>query len=134
MAAVDAGRCRALMQSVQSLAAELRAVPLEQEASKQSYPRLFELVRLVKRCGHARRRAGQITPVHRQAGLGRGPQPSQQQMYTCSVHACRSSQMHTHGVHSASPSMGRYIDATASLPADDTRAMWEQRGQWIQEE
>jgi hypothetical protein len=48
-AAVDAGRCRHLMQSAQQLATELRAVPLDPEASRQSYPRLFELVRLVKR-------------------------------------------------------------------------------------
>lgn len=28
----------------------------------------------------------------------------------------------------------RYVESTASLPADATRAMWEQRGQWLQEE
>lgn len=28
----------------------------------------------------------------------------------------------------------RFIESTAQLPQDETRAMWEQRGQWLQEE
>lgn len=28
----------------------------------------------------------------------------------------------------------RFVEATAAMPKDDTRAMWEQRGQWLQEE
>ncbi|GLC43028.1 hypothetical protein PLESTB_000275200 [Pleodorina starrii] len=74
--AVDYGRQRSLLQSAQSLVAELRALPLDPATTRASYPRMFELVRMVK----------------------------------------------------------RYSEATAALPADETRAMWEQRGQWLQEE
>jgi hypothetical protein len=74
--AVDYGRQRALLQSAQSLVSELRALPLDSATTRGSYPRMFELVRFVK----------------------------------------------------------RYSEATAALPASEARAMWEQRGQWLQEE
>ncbi|EFJ48920.1 hypothetical protein VOLCADRAFT_90230 [Volvox carteri f. nagariensis] len=74
--AVDSGRQRSLLQNAQALVAELRALPLDPATTRASYPRMFELVRLVR----------------------------------------------------------RYGEATAALPADETRAMWEQRGQWLQEE
>lgn len=75
-AAVDSGRQRSLLANAQALVAELRALPLDPATTRASYPRMFDLVRLVK----------------------------------------------------------RYSEATAALPADETRAMWEQRGQWLQEE
>lgn len=75
--AVDSGRQRNLLQQAQTLTAELRALPLDPQTTRQSYPRMFELVRLTK----------------------------------------------------------RFVEATAALPPDEaTRAMWEQRGQWLQEE
>jgi hypothetical protein len=76
MTAVDSGRQRHLLQQAQALTAELRSLPLDPAATRQSFPRMFELVRLTK----------------------------------------------------------RFIEATASMPVDETRAMWEQRGQWLQEE
>lgn len=76
MSAVDSGRQRQLLQQAQALATELRALPLDPETVRHSLPRMFDLVRLVK----------------------------------------------------------RFLEATASMPPDETRAMWEQRGQWLQEE
>ncbi len=70
------GRQRNLLAQAQTLISELRALPLDPATTRSSYPRMFELVRCVK----------------------------------------------------------RYVEATAALPADDTRSMWEQRGTWLQEE
>lgn len=74
--AVDSGRQRHLLQQAQTLTAELRSMPMDPASTRSSYPRMFDLVRLVK----------------------------------------------------------RFIESTAMLPQDETRAMWEQRGQWLQEE
>ena len=59
-----------------TLSMPCRSLPMDLVTTRHSYPRMFELVRLVK----------------------------------------------------------RFVEATAAMPKDDTRAMWEQRGQWLQEE
>ncbi len=69
------GRQRRLMSQAQALATEIRGSSLDDAALKQSYPKLIELARLVK----------------------------------------------------------RFVDSTIDLPAEG-KAMWEQRGQWLQEE
>lgn len=74
--AVESGRQRGLLQQAQSLAAELRSLPMDIDSTRNSYPRMFDLARLAK----------------------------------------------------------RFVEATSAMPHDQTRAMWEQRGQWLQEE
>ncbi|MEW5309397.1 MAG: hypothetical protein WDW38_001290 [Sanguina aurantia] len=73
---LESGRQRGLLQQAQSLAAELRSLPMDIDSTRNSYPRMFDLARLAK----------------------------------------------------------RFVEATSAMPHDQTRAMWEQRGQWLQEE
>jgi len=77
MSSVDYGRQRHLLAQANSIIAEVRSASLEADALKASYPKVFELCRIVK----------------------------------------------------------RFIDSAHGLPPDDgTKAMWTQRGQWLQEE
>lgn len=48
-AAVDAGRLRNLHAHVQQVIGELRGIPLDLAQTRLAFPRLFDLVRLVKR-------------------------------------------------------------------------------------
>ncbi len=77
MSAADYGRQRHLLAQAQQVIAQIREAPLDLPSVRATFPKLFELCRIVK----------------------------------------------------------RFIDSTAGLPSSDgTRAMWEQRGQWLQEE